>query len=313
MREWLELSIEAPGEYAEPLKTLFARHADGMIAVEHAGGYNPDEGEGPPGPNAPVIVRGYLPVDPTTGSRRAHIEVGVRLISRIHALGDLTVRTIDEKEWLMQKVEPVRVGRRLVIVPPGHPDGIGPDDLAIPLEAGVAFGTGHHPTTRLCLEALERRLTPGARVLDVGCGSGILTIAALRLGARSAVCLDVEEEAVAATSKNLEAAGLDGRAEVHLGTLPRDAAPAGAFDIVLANISGNVLVMFGREMLKCVAPCGLFVGSGYMTGRQAELADALRRDGARIIETMVAADWVAVVATVAGAAHTTSPAGRRPC
>lgn len=295
--EWLELSIEAPGEYAEPLKTLFARYADGLIAIEQAGGYNPDEGESPPGPNAPVIVRGYLPIDPTTESRQAHIDVGVRLISRIYPLGELNSRTIGEAEWLMQRVEPVRIGRRLVIAPPGHRDGIRPDDLVIPLEAGMAFGTGHHPTTRMCLELLEERLRPGARVLDVGCGSGILTIAALRLGAHSAVCLDIEEDSVVATSRNLQAAGLEGRALVTQGTLPSDVAPARSFDLVVANISGTVLAMYGEELLKCVAPGGLLMGSGYMTERRQELADALERDGARIIDTVIAADWVAVAAT----------------
>jgi ribosomal protein L11 methyltransferase len=304
-RRWVELSIEAPGEYAEPLKTLFAQHAGGNIAIEHAGGYNPDEGEEAPGPNAPVIVRGYLPVDATTGSRRAYIEIGVRLISRIHPLGDLNERTISETEWMTQTVEPVRIGRRLVIAPPGHREGIRPDDLVIPLEPGMAFGTGHHPTTRMCLEALERLVRPGARILDVGCGSGILTIASLLLGASSAVCLDIEEDSVKASSQNLRAAGLEGRAKVLRGTLPHEEAPARGFDIVLANISGNVLDMFGKAMLACVAPGGLFIGSGYMVERQDELAAALARDGARIVETMVAADWVAVIATPAG----TRPSG----
>ena len=308
-RQWVELSIEAPGEYAEPLKTLFARHTDGLIAIEHAGGYNPDEGEPPPGPNAPVIVRGYLPVDPTTDSRRAHIDVGVRLISRIHPLGDLNSRTISESEWLTQRVEPVRIGRRLLIAPPGYGDGIKPTDLVIPLAPGMAFGTGHHPTTRMCLELLEQHVRPGARVLDVGCGSGILTIAALRLGAASVVCLDIEEDSVIATARNVRAAGLDSQAEIHRGTLPCEAAPADAFDIVLANISGNVLTMFGEEMLGCVAPGGLFVGSGYMVERRSELAQALERDGARIIDTVIAADWVAVLATRADR-PTATPATR---
>lgn len=294
--KWLELSIEAPGEYAEPLKTLFARYADGMIAIEHAGGYNPDEGEEPPGPNAPVVVRAYLPVDSTTDSRRANIEIGVKLVSRLQKLGDLKDRTIDEREWLMQKVDPVRLGRRLVVVPPGYREGLRPDDLVIPLEAGIAFGTGHHPTTRLCLEALEDHVRPGARLLDVGCGSGILSIAGLLLGATAAVCLDIEDDSILASGRNLKAAGVDGAATILKGTLPHAAAAEAAFHIVVANISGNVLTLLGAELLRCVKPGGVLIGSGYMTDRRDELQAVLVADGARILETRIAADWVAVIA-----------------
>jgi ribosomal protein L11 methyltransferase len=290
-RRWTELSIEAPGEYAEPIVHLFSKHLDGAVVVESPGGYNPDEGEAPPvGGN--VIVRGYTPAGPTTQSRTAMIDVGLRLISYLAPLPELQVREMDESEWRDQSFEPIRVGKRLVITPPGSEAMLGPDDLAIPLEPGLAFGTGHHPTTAMVLAALERMLQPGAEVLDVGSGSGILSIAALKLGAGHVVAVDIEDDSFRSTMHNLERAQLADRADVILGTLPDERVPAGSFDVVLANISANVLKTLAGRLLGALSPDGVLIASGVLEERRQEVEEAFIREGGAITGVEITGDWV---------------------
>lgn len=291
---WLELSIEAPGEYAETIAAVFARHADGGVAVEQAGGYNPDEGETPPD-NAPVTVKAFLRMDDTWEHRRGQIDLAVRLIGHLYPLPAIQERTVDEDLWRKQTFEPIRVGRHILITPRNQQSERRPGDIVIPLDPGLAFGTGHHPTTRMCLTFIEDLVRPGARVLDVGCGSGILSAAALLLGAQSALGLDIEADAVRSSRDNLEAAGVLERARFIAGSLPNPAAPTGAFDLVFANISSKVLIEMADELLAPVAPDGALIGSGFIVDRRADVEQAFTARGAAISDTAVSGDWVAIV------------------
>lgn len=289
---WLELSIETPGEYAEPLAHLFARHGDGRVVVEHPGGFNPDEGEAPP-PDAPVVVRGWLPVDATMHSRRAMIDIGLRLVRHLQRLPPLREREVSDVEWTSQRFDPVRVGRRLVIAPVGQTTATRPGDIIVPLEPGLAFGTGHHPTTRMCLAAIERLVQPGHHVLDTGCGSGVLAIAAIKLGASLAVCLDIDEQAVRAAGDNLRRAGVARRARVRLGTLPSDIAPAASFDLTLANISATVIIKLASQLLSTLKPDGALVASGVLQDRRGEIERAMERAGGQTVLIEQNGEWLA--------------------
>ena len=290
---WLELSIITPGEFTEPIVHLFAKHGEGRVAVEQQGGYNPDEGETGPPPDAPVTVRGYLPVDATTGGRRANIDVGLRLVAHLADISSVTERVIEDSEWMDQEFEPVRIGRRLIVSPPGRETATGPDDIVVPLMPGMAFGTGHHPTTRMCLEWLEDIVQNGSNLLDVGTGSGILAIAALKSGAGRAVCLDIDQNAVEAAAENLKRAGVAGASSVHVGGLPHPEAPAGAWDIVTANISAKVLCELAADLLACLKDDGVLIASGLLVERRYEVTDAFRMAGGMVIEERVSEDWVA--------------------
>ncbi len=301
---WLELSIEAPGEYAETLAGLFARHCVGGVALEQAGGYNPDEGE-EADPDAPVTVRGYIEVDDTTESRKGQIDLGIRLIRHLYPLPEMTEKVVEEESWRKQEFEPIRISKRLVIVPPGDDAEIRPGDVVVPLEPGLAFGTGHHPTTRMCLGHIERLVTPETSVLDVGCGSGILSIAALKLGASNALAIDIEEEALQASWDNLRRANFTENATVQAGSLPLD--PDGAsmdnrrFDLLLANISSKVLIDLAEELAAHMNPDGRLVASGFLDERRTEIEDAFAEVGLAFEDATTSGDWVAaVVAHAAG-------------
>lgn len=287
---WIELSIEVPGEYAEPVSHLFSKHGEGAAVVEMRGGYNPDEGESPP-LDAPVIVKTYLPDDPTTAGRKTMIDVGLKLINYLCPLPELILRVVDDSEWKNQTFEPIRVGRRLVITPPGTENVLRPGDLAIPLEPGLAFGTGHHPTTAMVLAAMEDSAMEGASVLDAGCGSGILSIAAIKLGAKHATAIDMEEDSFRSSRQNCERAGVAGSVDVLLGTLPHDEVRAGSFDFILANISANVLKLLSEHLMAALNTGGVIIASGVLLDRFDEVKSAFAAVGGVVSEKRVTGDW----------------------
>ena len=295
--QWLELSTQAPGEYAEPLAHLFARYGEGGVVVEEAGGYNPDEGE-EPHVDAPVIVRTYLPIDATTEDRRSNIDLGIRLISHLHPIPPLSERVLNDREWEIQEFEPVRVGKRLVIAPEGSNWDRTSDDIVIKLDPGLAFGTGHHPTTRMCMLYLEKTVAEGYNVLDLGCGSGILTLTAYKLGAGSVTGLDIEADAIKASNDNLRKNGLAAGANFHEGSLPTPATPDGSFDVAVANISANVLIALAPLILTTLTIGGVFVGSGLLVERKDEVEAAFNEAGADFTDLTISGDWAAFSAVM---------------
>ena len=202
--KWLELSIRAPQEYVEPLSAVFQRHGYGGVAVELEGGYNPDEGE-TASDEATAVVRSYLPLNRTTAASREQIRVAVDLISLLCPLPPLEERVMDENEWMeswKSHFTVLHIGR-LVVRPSWMEYEAADGELVIGMDPGMAFGTGHHPTTRMCMAELDRLVKPGMSVLDVGTGSGILTIAAAKLGASRVYALDVDPVAVKAARANV--------------------------------------------------------------------------------------------------------------
>ena len=219
--DWLELSVHASPELVEPLVELFQRYGRRQVVVEEAGGFNPDEGESPP-TGGPVIVRAYVMKDRRSADRVARIHAGVQLMGLIKPLSPLAVRTVTPWEWeeaWKAHFQPLRIGR-LVVRPTWQEVEAAEGDIVLTLDPGLAFGTGHHPTTRMCLEQLERRVEPGMRILDLGTGSGLLSQAALLLGAEWALALDTEADAIRASRRNLKAAGLSRKVRIVRGTLP---------------------------------------------------------------------------------------------
>jgi ribosomal protein L11 methyltransferase len=173
-----------------------------------------------------------------------------------------------EREWL-KDFRPMRFGHRLGVAPAGQrPDASAP--VILELEPGLAFGTGTHATTALCLEWLDGRIQGGERVLDYGCGSGILALAALKLGARAAHAFDIDPQALTATRENAARNGLAPLVDV----AERIEAVTGTFDIVLANILARPLVELASRLARLVRPGGEIVLAGLLTRQAAEVAQA---------------------------------------
>jgi ribosomal protein L11 methyltransferase len=305
---WLELSVETDVEAVEAVSEILGRVAPGGTSVE-PGFELTDEGlSARIDPTRPAIVRAYVPArDPeileravaATSEALGHLQAfGLRPI------GELRTRQVDEADWAeawKTHFPVLRVGRRLVVRPTWRRHRRGPDDVVLALDPGMAFGTGLHPTTRLCLAAIEaladRGILEGARVLDVGCGSGILAIAAVRLGAASALGVDTDPIAVEATAANARRNRLTRRIGARAGSLPSGEAP---FDVILANLIAGILVPLAPQLRDEVRPGGSLLASGIFVDREADVRAAFEAAGLEIVDRSAEGEWVALEAVRPG-------------
>lgn len=301
---WLELAVEADIEAVEAISEILGRVAPGGTSVEPAFELV-DEGLGARiDPSRPAIVRAYVPARDAAAAHRAAREAEAAL-SHLQAfglrpIGELRTRLVDEADWAeawKAHFPVMRVGQRLVIRPTWRRHRALPDDVVLALDPGMAFGTGLHPTTRLCLAAIEgvaaSGALAGARVLDMGCGSGILAIAAARLGAAQVLGVDIDPIAIEATLANARRNGLVRKIRAREGSLPTGGPP---FDVVLANLIASVLVALAEPLRDEVRPGGLLLASGIFMDREVEVAGAFGLAGLEVIERSAEGDWVALVA-----------------
>jgi ribosomal protein L11 methyltransferase len=262
---WQELSILVPHEFVEPVSYLFSRYGRGLSTEPRGGGQ--------------VMLRTYL----QAGSRErfARIEVGVKLVAAVGQLGELIARDLDDDEdwqnsW-KQHYGALPVGERLIIKPSWVE--LAPEEseerTVVELDPGVAFGTGYHPTTYTCMEALEELVAPGIRVLDLGTGSGILTITALMLGAGSVVALDIDGQAVTASRQNFRRLRLQDRITLAKGSVPHPAAADNTVDLAVANISARAVADRSPFILHALRPGGMLVASGLLATQRPEVDDAV--------------------------------------
>ena len=290
----VEFSVRTPAEFVEPLSQLFRRYGEGGVVIEQDGGYNPDDGETPP-EGAWVTMRTYVPSDASLAGRRAGIDAGVRLIAHVGPVGKVMECTIQESDWRAahtRHLDSLAVGKRLFVVPTWERCQVPEGREVIWLEPGLAFGTGHHPTTAMCLELIDDVLCPGSSVLDLGCGSGILSIAAAKLGAASVLGLDVDAQAVSAARANMRRNGVEHVADALEGTLP-DGARGRGFDLVVANISSTVVIDLARHMRSAVRSGGSLLASGVVADRGPQVTEALEAAGLSVDGVTQAGDWLA--------------------
>ncbi len=297
---WLEISVVLSSEFAEPVTHLFSRYGDGRVFVSQTGDWDADAGDTDSNPSDVVSVYGYLKMDASVDSRKGMIEVGLRLMSELTDMPPHSERIVSPEEWSNQTFPPIRVGDRIVITPWMRDDGIPEDpddeDVHVYLSPGLAFGTGNHPTTRLCLQQIlvdagSDRLK-GRRVLDVGCGSGILAIAALKLGASRAWCLDIDETAILAIRDNLVMSGVADRAHVLEGSMPNPDLPDFQFDYVFANITSRALIEISEPLVQSAKPGGVIFVSGILADQVEAVRDAFSNAGSvTIMDACQDGDW----------------------
>lgn len=292
---WLRISLEVDPELAEAVSEVLARYIPGGVVIESTAieANAKDEGHA----IGPLRVSGYIPVDAGLEETRAHIEQGLRYLAMIQPLPEPSYQTIQEQNWMeawKQHYKPLPIGDRLLILP-AWIDMETRGRIPIRIEPGTAFGTGVHPTTQLSLQLLECYVNPGNSVIDVGCGSAILAIAAAKLGALPIVAVDIDSQAMDNAHHNAQLNNVD----IQIGQGSVKELLAGNFDlkqadVVIANILAPVLIRLLEEGLgKLLKKGGVLILSGILAEQEGEMKKSLNLQNYKVIAGQRIEDWIA--------------------
>jgi ribosomal protein L11 methyltransferase len=299
---WLELTVNTHPEAVESVSELLSRYAPGGVAIEEPIELIDEGQEYRVLTEQPVQIHAYLPIDGREEEARQKVAEGLWHFASLgqHFVGELKTREVNEQDWenaWKDYFHVTHIGQRLVIRPSWRnytPKG---DEVVLELDPGMAFGTGLHPTTRMCLEQVEQRTSAGMRVLDVGTGSGILALAAARLGAASVHCIDNSSVAVESATANAMMNDLSDKISVVLGILDEVEAArmTGQYDMVLVNIIAHIIGAMAPQLAQVLAPGGLLIASGIIEARRSDAEPALLAAGLQLIDQAMIDDWIVLV------------------
>lgn len=294
---WLELSVEVDHEAVEPVTVLFAQHGyNEGVAIEEPFTQDGDGDNLAIDPNRPVWVRTFLAAADVQEKTLEEIRRALWHLGQMRRVGELQIVERAEEDWAnawKEHYRPLRAGRRTIIAPPWHEyTAESADDVVVILDPGMAFGTGTHPSSRLCLMGVEKQVQPGDRVFDVGTGSGILAIAAAKLGASVVDAVDIEPVAVRSAAENAERNGVAAQVQTSLGSADPDGPRQGPYDIVVANIISRILVDLAPGISKAVRPGGVLIMSGVIESREPLVREAYEPRGFQLIDREQIDDWV---------------------
>ena len=308
--KWTEISILTTNEAVEAVSNILHEAGASGVVIEDSGeltreridqfgeiyALNPSDF-----PKNGVIVKAYLSATSFLAETVEEIKAAItNLINFDINIGEnlLSISEVNEEEWATawkKYYHPVKISERFTIVPTWEDyTPVSTDELIIELDPGMAFGTGTHPTTVMCLQALEKVVKQGDSVVDVGTGSGVLSVGAALLGASQVHALDLDLVAVNAAKENVELNKVDHVVEVFHGNL-LDTVKEPA-DVVVANILAEIIMTFTDDAFSIVKPGGYFVTSGIIGAKKEDVKNALIASGFDIEEVLMMEDWVAIIA-----------------
>ncbi len=309
-KRWIELSIEADRGSVDDIVAFMDRYCQGGAVVEDRTFVDDRVGEGwaegdaaeVSGRGGRVTIKGFLPVGDEETLQK--LEIALLLLGRTSPISEPRHRILEPEEWAESWkafFPPQRIGQRTVIVPTWQSYAEQPGDRIIRLDPGMAFGTGLHPTTRLCLIAVERLMQPSWRVLDVGTGSGILAIAAALAGAGEVQAIDTDPLSVEAATENAERNGVAALVAVSQATLESELSPnlsrhtGTGYDLLLANILAEIIAAMAPAIAAALRVGGTFVASGIIAEKEPLATEALKQAGLSLDERLQEEDWVALL------------------
>lgn len=296
---WLELWVEADAESVESVAELFGRFGYNQgVVIEEPYLQDQDGDHLALDPTRPVRVATYLPQDERLPDTLRRIQEGLWHLRQIGTVGELATASRPEEDWAnawKEHFQVTRIGRRFVIRPSWRSYVARPEEVVIDLDPGMAFGTGLHPTTDLCLRWLEDLPVAGQRVLDAGAGSGILSIAAVKLGAAAVDAVEIDPVAVSALEHNLALNGHVGRIRARVGDATDLDLGGATYDLILANIVSRILIRAAGSLSAAARPGALLVLSGVIEAHEREVRDAFVAAGFEPRERRTAGDWVSLL------------------
>jgi ribosomal protein L11 methyltransferase len=302
---WLEVSLTVNGELAESVADVFARFAPNGVMTEQGVKFLDEEDEGTA--TGPITVRAYLEVNEQLEETRQKIEESLFYLGMITPVPNPVYKQIADQNWMeawKQHYKPILIGQRLLILP-AWLESPEPNRIPIKIDPGMAFGTGTHPTTQLCLELMEVYFDQSKIenrkseiVIDIGCGSGILSIAALKLGATRVLGVDIDIESVKNSRENADTNGVGNElilgqgsvTEVLAGQFPVKSAP-----LVLVNILAPIIIrLFDAGLADLVEPNGEIILSGILDYQAENVIEAVQTKGLKRSGHRQIGDWVAI-------------------
>jgi ribosomal protein L11 methyltransferase len=298
---WIEVKLNVDGESAEAVADLLQRYGHQGIYIEQSGIIPDHWDEDQVPPPQELTICAYFLNDERADSVKAQLEDALAHMSLLYPMPRPTYTVLDETDWSQAwkaHYHPLRIGRNILIRPLWVEDlKAEPDDIVVSLDPGMAFGTGTHPTTQLCLVALENLIGPGMRVLDLGSGSGILSIAAARLGAASVLALDTDPIAIRSTQENATYNNVADKIIAQVGSLESVRTSSRRFDLIVVNILANVIIeMCSQGLGQTVRPGGLAIFSGIIQDQADSVEDALQATGLIPDKKHQDGDWIAIEA-----------------
>jgi ribosomal protein L11 methyltransferase len=288
---FIEVAIPTTDETADQLVALLSQ-----LGFE---GFWQDEG----------TLKGYIGADRWASALEDEVRATVRMIIRTSAVSppQIVVTRLEDQNWNEEwekTIRPIHVTEHIVIRPTWHTYDPGPGETVIVIDPKMSFGTGYHETTRLMVRLMERHVRPGMRVLDVGTGTGILAIAAAKLGAGAAVGTDIDEWSYENARENLALNGVNERVTIMRGGLPDAALPE--FALIVANIQRNVLLDLLPGMRDRLLPGGTLLLSGLLIGDREDMLGGLSALGFSVAEEVRENEWIAFACARAGDPSTTT-------
>ncbi|WP_025723350.1 50S ribosomal protein L11 methyltransferase [Paenibacillus polymyxa] len=316
---WNEITIHTTEEAIEMISNFLHEAGAGGVSIEESGSLNKprDTSYGQwydrpfnDIPEGQAIIKGYFAEEVDMGSIRSQIEPRVEELRTFDIdPGEVQyeLKTVDEDDWAnawKQYFKPLRVSDRLTIKPTWEDyEPASEEEKIIELDPGMAFGTGTHPTTSLCLRTLESVIKGGEEVIDVGTGSGILAIGAVKLGAKHVLALDLDPVAVSSARENTRLNGLEERITIKesdlLSVLNASDPTLGIqlpVKLVVANILAEIILLFIDDVYKALEPGGIYIASGIWKNKEEVVETALKAAGFEIAEISRDEDWLAFVA-----------------